>query len=71
MVEDGEIKYLEEPDYHGDPENGDGWLVVTEWGKGFQDFIEKHSGMKTEIYLEKNVEFGLDGEFLEVFVSRK
>jgi len=71
-VPDGdEIKYLVEPDYHGDPATGDGWLVVTEWGHDFPDFIQKNGGMKTDIHLEKDVKYGLDGEFLEVFVSKK
>lgn len=69
--ENGEIVYIEEPDYHGDPEAGEGWLVATEWGKDFTKFIESASGMKTEVVRIEDRNLGLLGEFLEVFVSRR
>lgn len=71
-VPDGdEIKYLEEPDYHGDPATGNGWLVVREWGPDLPEFIQENSGMTTVVHLDKDNKYGLDGEFLEVFVSTK
>jgi SAM-dependent methyltransferase len=69
--EGGEIVNLVEPDYHGDPEQGQGWLVATEWGKDFTKFIEDASGLKTEVVRVEDKKLGLAGEFLEVFVSRK
>jgi len=41
--------------------------VLTENGEKIHQF----SGMMTTIFVERNRYFGLDGEFLEVFASRK
>jgi SAM-dependent methyltransferase len=69
--ENGEIVNIEPPDYHGDPATGPAWLVATEWGKDFTQFIEDVSGLKTEVVRIEDRSLGLLGEFLEVFVSRK
>ena len=68
---DGEIVNFEEPDYHGDPGVGAGWLVATEWGKDLTKFIEDASGLKTDIIATRDPKLGLMGEFLDVFVSTK
>jgi hypothetical protein len=65
------ITYLEEPVYHGNPIDAKGSLVTYDWGLDFTDFIYKHSGMHTTIYLHENSYLGLEAEFLEVFISRK
>ncbi|MCK8489039.1 class I SAM-dependent methyltransferase [Paenibacillus sp. MBLB2552] len=67
----GEIIYLEEPQYHGNPVDAKGSLVTFDWGRDFTDFIFEHSNMQTLIYLVKDKYLGLDAEFLHVFVSRK
>lgn len=64
-------KHLEPPDYHGNPIDEKGSLVITEWGPELIDFIYEHSGMTTTIYNIHNLEMGLEAEFLEVFVSTK
>ncbi|MEJ2491643.1 MAG: class I SAM-dependent methyltransferase [Desulfuromonadales bacterium] len=65
------IEYLEEPDYHVNPINSEGALVIREWGDDLFDFIEETSGLQTEIFSFSDKEYGLEGEFLDVFVSRK
>ena len=65
------IEYLEPPDYHANPIDPKGSLVVREWGCDLLDYIRRSSGLETEVYLKKNRRLGLEGEFLEVFVSRK
>ncbi len=65
------IENLNEPVYHANPVDEKGSLVVTEWGEELPGIIEANSGMKTEIYHVHNSRLGLEGEFLEVFVSRK
>jgi SAM-dependent methyltransferase len=70
-VENGKIIHLLEPMYHGNPISEEGSLVTYDWGKDFCDVIFMASRMTTTIYLERNVDLGLDAEFLEVFVSRK
>jgi hypothetical protein len=68
---DGAIEHLEEPMYHGNPLSADGSLVTRDWGRDFVDVIHRSSRLHTTVYLERDRVRGLDGEFLEVFVSRK
>jgi Methyltransferase domain len=65
------ITYLEKPEYHGNPIDPQGSLVVTEWGDDLPEQIFRSSGMLTTIIRTRDRTLGLDGEFLEVFVSRK
>jgi SAM-dependent methyltransferase len=65
------IKYLQPPDYHGNPIDDKGSLVVTEWGPELIGEIYCNSGMITAIHNLHDVDLGLEAEFLEVFVSRK
>jgi SAM-dependent methyltransferase len=67
----GEVEYLMEPDYHGNPIDPSGSLVVTEWGDELCDFIFRASGMTTTIFNFFDPRFGLEGEFLDVLISRK
>ncbi len=69
--ENGVIKHVEKPDYHGNPIDPDGSLVVTEWGWDLCDFIYKHSGLTTTVVRARDKSRGIDGEFIEVFISRK
>ena len=70
-LEEGKIVYLKEPVYHANPISDKGSLVTYDWGLDFVDIIYEYCGLTTTIYLEKNRNLGLDGEFLEVFISRK
>ena len=65
------IRYLEKAEYHGNPIDPQGSLVVTEWGDDLPEHIFRSSGMLTTILQTRDRTLGLDGEFLEVFVSRK
>ena len=58
-------------EYHGDPVNESGSLVVREWGDDIVDFIKEHSGLDTQRHTVSDRELGLDGEFLDVLVSVK
>jgi SAM-dependent methyltransferase len=71
QLDNGEIEFLEEAIYHGNPIDSKGSLVTFDWGADFVDFIYVNSGMCTTIYREKDRNKGIDGEFLEVFISRK
>jgi SAM-dependent methyltransferase len=68
---DGKIKNLEPPDYHRNPIDESGSLVVTEWGRQLCDFIYSSSGMTTTAILIRDMKLGLAGEFCEVFISSK
>lgn len=65
------LEYYAEKDYHGNPIDEGGALVVTEWGSDLPEFIFKTSGMITTVFNTQDLNTGLAGEFLEVFVSRK
>jgi SAM-dependent methyltransferase len=67
----GEIEHLLKPDYHSNPIDPRGALVVTEWGDELCDFIFLASGMTTTIFNFFDPRFGLEGEFLDVLISRK
>lgn len=71
VQEEGKIRYLVEPDYHGNPIDANGSLVVTEWGWDLCDFIYRESGLTTVVIRMRDRYFGIDGEFIEVFISRK
>ena len=66
---DGTIENLQPPDYHGNPFDSNGSLVVTEWGSDLCDFIYRHSGATTTSILIRDMHLGLAGEFCEVFIS--
>jgi hypothetical protein len=58
-------------DYHKNPIDKSGSLVVTEWGFDLCDFIFKTSGMTTTVFNIESSQMGIIGEFWEVFLSRK
>jgi SAM-dependent methyltransferase len=66
---DGSIENLQPPDYHGNPFDSNGSLVVTEWGSDLCDFIYRHSGATTTPILIRDMHLGIAGEFCEVFIS--
>lgn len=67
----GGVEYLAEKQYHGNPVDAAGSLVTREWGDDLPEFIFRHGGMTTTIHTIRDRRLGLDGEFLEVCVSRK
>jgi Methyltransferase domain len=67
----GGICYYAEPDYHGNPIDPKGSLVVTEWGADFCDFIFRWSGLTTTVVHICDRNQGIEAEFIEVFISRK
>lgn len=67
----GVVEHLLPDEYHVDPSTGRGALVVTDWGDDTTDLIETWSGLSTEVVQLQDRRLGLDGEFLEVFVTRR
>jgi len=67
----GKIIHHEKPEYHGNPVDEKGALVVREWGEDIVDYIYQSSGMSTTVYRLQDRSLGIDGDFLEVLVSRK
>lgn len=69
--ESGAVEYLMPAEYHGNPIDEAGSLVVTEWGNDLIEFVQEYSGMTTERLSFNDRRFGLVAEFLDVLVSRK
>ena len=65
------VEFLLPPDYHGGPEDPQRSLVISEWGDDFVEFVSEHSGLATEVMTLSDRKLGLDGNPLEVFISRK
>lgn len=70
-VEHGNLIYMSEPIYHGNPISPDGSIVTYDWGLDLIDFIYRCAGMTTMVYQHKDRALGLDAEFLHVFISHK
>jgi hypothetical protein len=58
-------------DYHANPVDPRGALVVTEWGYDLLDFITRKSGLVTIPIRIHDPSHGIEAEFIEVFVSHK
>ncbi len=71
MQVNGKVHHMKPADYHGNPIDKDGSLVTVDWGLNLPEIIFQYSGMMTTVYVERDSYFGLDGDFLEVFISRK
>lgn len=70
-LQNGSIDHLLEPVYHGNP-IGDGRALVTwDYGDDFECLISKWCNYPTSTYITRDRGLGIDGEFLEVFVTRK
>lgn len=70
-ITDGAVEHLLEAQYHGDPERPDRELVTWDFGDDFEERLILASHAATTTHLIRDRHFGLDGEFLEVFVTRK
>ncbi len=70
-LENNKIEHLYEEQYHGNPV-GDGRALVTwDYGDDFENLIYKWSNYFTETHNTRNNELGIDGEYLEVFITKK
>ena len=59
------------PDYHVNPIDAAGSLVVTERGDDRCDFVFRSSRMTTAIYNFYDPRFGLKGEFLDTLLAAR
>lgn len=71
FLEESRVSHLLEPVYHGNPISAEGALVTWDYGADFPDLIEQWSGYKTSVYLLHDRRLGIDGEFIDVFVTVK
>lgn len=67
----GIVEHLHDPTYHGSP-IGDGRSLVTwDYGADFDDLIQEWSGYNTSNFIIRDRSRGIDGEYLDVFVTQK
>jgi SAM-dependent methyltransferase len=71
VMKNGKVKFLAEPAYHRNPIDAKGALVTVDWGDDIEEIVCEASKMKTHAMAFKDRSLGLDGEFLEVFISVK
>ena len=71
VVEDGAVRHLEKPDYHGNPIDDAGSLVFTEWGVEFPFLLSGWGQAPVVIHSIRDRTLGIDGEFREVFIQQK
>lgn len=69
--ENGEMKYLMEAQYHGNPVDEKGSLVTMDWGYDIVSAIMKSSGMPSNIVFIDDMDRGIRAEFIDVVVSLK
>jgi SAM-dependent methyltransferase len=70
-LESGNLVHMLTAEYHGNP-IGDGRALVTwDYGDDFELHLLSWCGYPTVCYVTRDRSFGLDGEYLDVFVTRK
>jgi SAM-dependent methyltransferase len=71
LLLDGQIEHLSPAEYHGNPVDDKGSLVMTDWGYDIASFFQGHSDMDTVIYNINDIDNGIRAEYIEIVVSRK
>jgi SAM-dependent methyltransferase len=71
MLEGDKVIHLFPEEYHGNPV-GDGRSLVTwDYGSDFEELLNDWSDSHTTTYVTRDDSLGIDGKYLEVFVTRK
>jgi SAM-dependent methyltransferase len=71
MLVDDKVVHLKEEQYHGNPIDDGKSLVTWGYGDDFEVLLYQWSGHPTITYITRDEKLGIDGEYLEVFVTRK
>lgn len=69
--EQGRVIEMAEPMYHGNPISEKGSLVTWDYGVDFVELAERWSGYQTSVYILHDRRLGIEGEFMDVFVTVK
>ena len=68
---EGGIRHVDEPDYHVNPVDPAGSLVVREWGLDLPEVVDAAGPTSTRLVHRVDRKLGIDGEFAEVVVSKR
>lgn len=71
FIENGQVKHLLEPQYHGNPLPGEGALVTVDWGYDIVAYLQKHSQLSFLMIKIDDVDKGIRGELNEVIIGFK
>ena len=71
LLDNGKVINIKPPEYHKNPVDENGSLVTYDFGRDFPFLVDEWSGLNTTVFLQENKKNGLEGSFLEVFISRK
>lgn len=69
--ENGRVVHDQPAEFHDNPVDRSGSLVVHEWGRELPDWIAEWSGLRTAVHGAAQPRLGIVGQFCDVFVSRK
>jgi hypothetical protein len=69
--QDGTVRHLKDPQYHGCPVDERGSLVTMDWGFDIVEFIHEVSGMPTHMVTTDDIDHGIRAEYIEVLMSLK
>lgn len=72
LDENGNVKYIEDAVYHGNPVDSEGSLAVWDYGDDFIDNLKKWAtGNEMDVFNHPIPELGIEGEFLDLFYIKK
>lgn len=71
MSDDGEITYLEDAHYHGNPIDASGSLVTFDWGYDICQKIFDACGLFTHVFQIDDLRNGIRAEYVDVLVTIK
>lgn len=70
VVENNGVKHLKPAEYHGDPVNERGSLVMTDFGTDLAELIHASAGMRTAMKSMSDERYGIKGD-IRIFHSEK
>jgi hypothetical protein len=68
---DGNLIYLAEAQFHGNPIDERGALVTIDWGYDILDYLSFHSTLRCVMVHINDLSRGIRAEFIEVIMCRK
>ena len=70
-LENGRIRHILPPQYHGNPMSGDGSLVTIDWGYDIIDYLAFHSGLAVCCIQTDDLSQGISAVYTDVLLCKK
>ncbi len=71
LADDGGVRHLLPPDYHGNPLGPDGSLVTVDWGYDIVSYLQHHSGLSFVMHRIDDLDLGIRADLNEVLIGFK